>query len=178
MPTGLCNRWEYNSGTGMFRINHNKFCSFDNMARSSFQGTRPHCKLGTMLQLDNTTKVIASAYTEITIIVTHFLKLGDIIITTLVLKEHDILWVMPLMRTEYKIRSKTTCASNKFTERKFKLSKCGNAGGGIFMKPMHQSRGILEKSFHTNLFRVKSDSSKKLYIGISPDTSSVILKFL
>ena len=45
MPTGLYTRWDLNSETARFAPRQNKTRSFENMVISSFQWTRPDCKI-------------------------------------------------------------------------------------------------------------------------------------
>ena len=45
MPTGLYTRWEYDSETKRFAACQNKCRSFENMALSYFQQSRPDCKI-------------------------------------------------------------------------------------------------------------------------------------
>ena len=45
MPTGLYARWEYDSETKRFRARQNESRSFENMVLSSYQESRPDCKI-------------------------------------------------------------------------------------------------------------------------------------
>ena len=45
MPTGLYTRWNIDSETNRFTHRQNKTSSFENMVMSSFQRTRPDCKI-------------------------------------------------------------------------------------------------------------------------------------
>ena len=45
MPTGLYTRWEYDSEIKRFTARQNRSRSFENMALSYFEGSRPDCKI-------------------------------------------------------------------------------------------------------------------------------------
>ena len=45
MPTGLYTRWDLNSETGRFTPRQNRTRSFEKMAMSYFQRTRPECEI-------------------------------------------------------------------------------------------------------------------------------------
>ena len=45
MPSGVYTRWDIDSETGRFTPRQNKTRSFENMAMSYFQRTRPDCKI-------------------------------------------------------------------------------------------------------------------------------------
>ena len=57
MPTGLCTRWDFDSGTSIFTPRQNKTRSFDNMVISCFQRTRPDCKVESFFTIGRHNKI-------------------------------------------------------------------------------------------------------------------------
>ena len=88
MPTGLYTPWEYDSETNWFTARQNKSRSFENMLLSYFQQCRPDCKIESNLTTGTQRKLIASVFMVIVIIVTLFLKLWGVTITTVPVKKH------------------------------------------------------------------------------------------
>ena len=88
MPTGLYTRWEYDSETKTFTARENKSRSFENMVLSYFQRSRPDCKIESNVTTGRQKKLIASVLMELFIILTLFLKLWGVIITTVPVKKH------------------------------------------------------------------------------------------
>ena len=85
MPTGLYTRWEYDCETKRFTARHNKSRSFETMVKSYFQQSRPECKIASNVTTGRQKKIDCFSVDGI---VTLFLKLWGVTITTVPVKKH------------------------------------------------------------------------------------------
>ena len=114
------------------------------------------------------------------VIETLFLKQWDGIITTVPVRKLGRPKLMPKLRRERR-SSKLRCIRITYNRNDTKLLRCGSVSGGVFIKPMHQSKVISGKTFSTNstnVLCVKSVSRKDLSMGDSLVRFNVILMFL
>ena len=168
--------WEYENEIKRFTLRQNKSCSFENMVFSFFQRFRPDCKNESSGTTDREKKVIVSVWTEVAIIVKLLLNLWEVIITFVLIRKFKLIWVMQLLREEWRKGNKTRCV--EITYKKYSmLLRCGSVSVGVSIKLMHQSKIIYEKTLSANALWAKNKSCKEILLGNSLDGFNVILKF-
>ena len=138
MPTGLYTRWNYDSESQKFMPQQNKTRSFENMALSYFQQTRPECRIESNVTTGRQKKIDCFSVDGIrNHCNTVFEAMGCYFHYCPCQEARPSLTDNEIMRG-IKKGNNTKCAKTISNGKGTKLLKCGSALGGNYTEPIRQ----------------------------------------